>query len=64
MVRVVNAPELKFDCPSCRAQCVGEEKDFRALHTMPPLWEVNCGYCNQVVRVSPQPLVAKLVGSM
>lgn len=64
MTRVVKAPPLRFTCTSCGAVCEGDENDFRPLPTNPPQWEVDCGYCRIVNKVSPQPLVAKLVGSM
>lgn len=63
MVRVVQAPNLEFKCSHCGATCQGEESDFKELHTMPPLWQVECGYCHLKCEVSLQPLVAKLVAT-
>lgn len=60
---VVKTPIIEYDCDHCGARSRAKEEEFKPIHTMPPLWEVPCGFCNLVVRVSPQPLVAKLVGN-
>jgi hypothetical protein len=62
MARVIEAPKLHFKCHSCGATCEAEADEFRARHTMPPTWSVQCGYCRMTVICSPTPLIARLVG--
>ncbi|MNE03037.1 hypothetical protein D3C80_955260 [compost metagenome] len=64
MVKVLSAPPLIFTCSKCGATCQGEEKDFKPLHTLPPLWRVRCGYCNLDQDIFVPALSAKLVGSL
>lgn len=63
-MHVYKEPKLTFTCKHCGAVCDGDVHEFRDLNTMPPMWEVDCGWCHLGNTLTHPALVARFVGRM
>lgn len=62
MIRVTKAPPIKFTCTWCKAENEGDVTDFEPLHTMPPSFRAQCGFCHLMVNCFPHALISAVVG--
>lgn len=64
-IRVVSAPVLiQFTCRVCKAVNEGGPEDFEELHTMPPSFRAQCGFCRSMETCFPSALIAAAAGRL
>jgi hypothetical protein len=44
MAKVLQAPQITFECDHCRALCEANADEFQRTNTMPPMWQIQCPY--------------------